>query len=237
VIEIGSQSIALFDLLVGGLLIVSGLFAFARGFTHEILSIGSWVGAVIITVLLFEFAAAPVRDLVEPQLLADGIVAVSLFIVSMALLSVLTRRIGGAVRGSAVGALDRTLGFFFGLLRGTVIVSALYLLLAYFLPPEEHPEWVTSGKSLPLVQMGARTVFEVFPHLNVPPALQSGAGGNWQDFEPFSSGADEQPEQLYDSSATDYDSKNSQSGADSGSETGYKDQDRSAIEQLIENTQ
>lgn len=232
-IEIGNQTVALFDLLVGGLLIVSGLFAFARGFTHEILSIGSWLGAVIVTVLLFDFAATPVRSIVEPQLIADGIVAVSLFIVSMALFSIVTKRIGGAVRGSAVGALDRTLGFFFGLLRGTIIVSALYLLLAYFLPPEEHPGWVTQGKSLPLVQMGARSVFEVFPHLNVPPALQSGAGKNWRDFAPF---AEDAAEQLYDSSATDYDSQNGNGAADSTGETGYKDNDRSAIEQLIENT-
>ena len=131
-------------------------------------------------------------------------------------------------------ALQKSLGFFFGLLRGTIIVSALYLLLAYFLPPEEHPDWVTEGKSLPLVQMGARTVFEIFPHLNVPPALQSGAGKNWKDFAPF---AAEKAEQLYDSSATDYDRQGGDSGADTGKETGYKKQDRSAIEQLIEGSQ
>lgn len=236
-IELGNQSIVLFDLLVGGLLIVSGLFAFARGFTHEILAIGSWVGAVIVTVLLFEFAATPVRGIVEPQLLADGIVAVSLFIVSMALFSIVTKRIGGAIRGSAIGALDRTLGFFFGLLRGTIIVSTLYLLLAYFLPADEHPNWVTQGKSLPLVQMGARTVFEIFPHLNVPPALQSGAGASWQDYAPFGEQTGNQgSETLYDSSATDYDRQGADSSTDTGNETGYKQQDRSAIEQLIEGT-
>ena len=40
------------DILVIGVMVISGAFAYARGFVHEVLSIASWVGAVFATMYL-----------------------------------------------------------------------------------------------------------------------------------------------------------------------------------------
>ena len=44
---------------------------------------------------------------------------------------------------SRVGALDRTLGFLFGLGRGLIIVVVAFLFFAWLVPDRKQPDWVT----------------------------------------------------------------------------------------------
>ncbi len=240
-LEIGDISVNTFDLIVGVILLVSGLFAFARGFTREVLAIGCWIGAIIVTALTFDLASPAVQQVIQPEVLADGIVVVGIFIVTLALLTVISHRISGRVRESSIGAIDRTLGFFFGLVRGALIISALYLLLSYFLPREEHPDWVRSAASLPLVEKGAKLVFAIFPHLNVPEGLKSDSQGMSLD-DMFD--ASNKAEQLYDAltgesdanstSSPQNDSSATDAPTDSRRESGYKPDSRREMDRLIE---
>ena len=51
------------------------------------------------------------------------------------------------VLDSRVGALDRTLGFLFGLARGLVIVVVAFLFFDWLVPDRSQPEWVRDAKS------------------------------------------------------------------------------------------
>jgi membrane protein required for colicin V production len=51
------------------------------------------------------------------------------------------------VLDSRVGALDRTLGFLFGLARGLVIVVVAFMFFSWLVPDRSQPEWVKSAKS------------------------------------------------------------------------------------------
>ncbi|MEQ9608473.1 MAG: CvpA family protein, partial [Kiloniellaceae bacterium] len=48
-----SLPINLADLIVIIVLVVSGIFAFVRGFVHEVLAVASWVGAAFVTLYAF----------------------------------------------------------------------------------------------------------------------------------------------------------------------------------------
>jgi membrane protein required for colicin V production len=48
---------------------------------------------------------------------------------------------------SRIGALDRTLGFLFGLGRGLIIVVVAYLFFDWLVPQKSQPTWVTGAKS------------------------------------------------------------------------------------------
>jgi membrane protein required for colicin V production len=48
---------------------------------------------------------------------------------------------------SRVGALDRTLGFLFGLGRGLLIVVVAYLFFDWLVPDRSQPTWVSGAKS------------------------------------------------------------------------------------------
>jgi membrane protein required for colicin V production len=56
------------------------------------------------------------------------------------------------VLDSRVGALDRTLGFLFGLARGLIIVVVAFLFFAWLVPDRSQPEWVRSAKSRVVLQ-------------------------------------------------------------------------------------
>ena len=100
--------------------VLSGLFAMARGFVREVLSLASWVGAALVTLWGFGIARPYARTLIESTLLADIVTGVALFICSLVLFSMIGGGIASLVRGTGLNALDRTLGFLFG--RGLCFV-------------------------------------------------------------------------------------------------------------------
>jgi membrane protein required for colicin V production len=51
------------------------------------------------------------------------------------------------VLDSRVGALDRTLGFLFGLARGLVIVVIAYMFFDWLVPDRSKPDWILHAKS------------------------------------------------------------------------------------------
>jgi membrane protein required for colicin V production len=53
---------------------------------------------------------------------------------------------------SRVGALDRTLGFLFGLGRGLIIVVVAFLFFDWLVPSKSQPDWVQGAKSKVVLQ-------------------------------------------------------------------------------------
>jgi membrane protein required for colicin V production len=69
------------------------------------------------------------------------------FLLTLLVVSILTVRISDMVLDSRVGALDRTLGFLFGLARGLVIVVVAFMFFNWLVPDRSQPEWVRAAKS------------------------------------------------------------------------------------------
>lgn len=143
------------DLAVIAILIISALLAFGRGFLAEVLSVASWAGALFAVLLGLPVARPFARDLIQPPLLADVAAGGIIFIVTLIILSMLTRMLAVRVRGSALNAVDRSLGFAFGLLRGAVLVCLAYIPLQWAMPDANQPAWLREAKSRPLVADGA----------------------------------------------------------------------------------
>jgi membrane protein required for colicin V production len=140
------------DLVILAVLGISGLFAAYRGFISEVLSVLAWGLAAIVTALLFASVKGPVRGAIEPVWLADIAAFVGLFLIALIPASFVSYRISEGVRSSAIGPLDRSLGFVFGIMRGLVIVALGYLLYAWLVKPDHQPNWVRDAKLLPIVQ-------------------------------------------------------------------------------------
>lgn len=151
------------DLVVLGVLLLSGVLALARGFVKEVLGIAGWVGAAIAALKLFPYVQPFARKHIPYQLAADAVAGAGVFLVVLVALSLISNAIARRVRDSEIGALDRSLGFVFGLLRGALVLSLAYLALVQFVPPREHPDWITGARSLPLVAYGAGLVAAIAP--------------------------------------------------------------------------
>src|SRR5690348_2527308 len=117
------------DIGVVAVIVLSAVFAFARGFVREALSIVAWVGAAVITLYGFNGADALLEPRVQNKLLSQVIAGFGLFIGSLIVLTIVTGLIARFVRGSGLSPIDRTLGFIFGAARGVLVVCVAYLAL------------------------------------------------------------------------------------------------------------
>ncbi len=151
------------DIGVGLVLLVSALLAYARGFVHEVLAVGGWIGAIFAAIYAFPHAKPFAREYIPIALAADIAAGAVIFVGALVVLSMLTRVIARRVKASALNALDRALGFLFGVLRGAVLVCLAYLVLDWMVPREEHPQWVLAATTLAYVQTGAALLETLVP--------------------------------------------------------------------------
>ena len=144
------------DLAVIAIIVLSAIFAFARGFVREALSIIAWVGAAVITLYAFNWVYALVDQRVHNALLSQVITGFGLFLSSLVVLTILTGFLARLVHASGLTPIDRTLGFIFGLARGVLLVCLAYLLLDLVLPQaNDRPGWIREARSGPYLHEGA----------------------------------------------------------------------------------
>lgn len=151
------------DILVIATLLISGAFAYARGFVHEVLSIAGWIGAAFATIYGTPVLKHFTRQLIDTPFIADLITGILIFIGVLVILSIITKQISRGVKESALGALDRALGFLFGLLRGAVVVSLVWIGYEWTTPPKEQPEWLFDARTMPTIIRGASMLKALVP--------------------------------------------------------------------------
>lgn len=155
--------ITLLDIVVLAIMLLSGLLAMIRGFMREILSIAAWGAAAIATVTLFPRLLPMAKQYFNNDMVATGAVIGGVFIGTLVLASVVTVRLSDMILDSRIGALDRTLGFLFGLGRGLLIMVVAYLFFAWLVPERSQPDWVRSAKSLSVLQSTGNWLMSVLP--------------------------------------------------------------------------
>ncbi|WP_416192925.1 CvpA family protein [Nitrobacter sp. TKz-YC01] len=140
--------VTILDLVLLGVMLISGLLAMIRGFMREILSIASWGIAALATLYSFQKFLPFAKNYFNNDTIAAAAVIGGVFIGTLIVISILTTRISDMVLDSRIGALDRTLGFLFGLARGLLIVVVAFLFFTWLVPDKQRPDWVTAAKSL-----------------------------------------------------------------------------------------
>ena len=96
-------------------MLISGLLAMVRGFMREILSIAAWGAAALVTLYAFSKLLPTAKTYFNNDTVAAVVVVAGTFIGTLIVVSVITVRISDMILDSRIGALDRTLGFLFGL--------------------------------------------------------------------------------------------------------------------------
>ena len=139
--------ITLLDILLIVVMLISGLLAMVRGFMREVLSITAWVLAAGATLYAYPKLLPLAKQYFNNDIVAAAAGVGGVFLITLLIVSVLTIRISDMVLDSRVGALDRTLGFLFGLARGLVIVVVAYTFFDWLVPDRSKPDWVMRAKS------------------------------------------------------------------------------------------
>jgi len=139
--------ITLLDIVLFAVMLISGLLAMVRGFMREILSIIAWILAAGATLYAYSKLLPLAKQYFNNDIVAAVAVIGGVFLLTLLIVSIVTVRISDMVLDSRVGALDRTVGFLFGLARGLVIVVVAFMFFSWLVPDRSQPEWVRSAKS------------------------------------------------------------------------------------------
>lgn len=151
------------DFVVLGVLAVSGLLAFSRGFVREVLGVSAWAGAAAFTYWGTPLARPRFEQWIANHDWAGFATMASLFLGSLLVLMLLSRWIGALVRGSVLGGLDRTLGLVFGIARGAALVVFAYIAVGLVIPTEQWPAPVVRARAMPLACQGAAWLVAQLP--------------------------------------------------------------------------
>lgn len=146
-------------LAVGG----AAILGVMRGFVTEVLSLFAWV-AIVFAVKLFHTPLAAmltgmVGTVTGAAVLAFAILAGVTYFGGR----LVARAIGGRIRDSVVGPVDRALGFGFGAVKGLILVSLGFLLVVMMTDtvhggPAHRPEWLTSSRTYPLLNATSASI-------------------------------------------------------------------------------
>lgn len=139
-------------LLLVGLGAVGGFF---RGFVEEVLSLAAWCLALLAVHYFHEPLTYHLASHL-PTETGAGVLAFFLLLLAPYLLTrFIARRMGSASRGSAIGPIDRILGFGFGAVKGFIIVVLGYSIVVFGYDlvwgANGRPQWIVESRTYPFL--------------------------------------------------------------------------------------
>jgi membrane protein required for colicin V production len=155
--------ITLLDILLLVVMLISGLLAMIRGFMREILSIGAWIVAALASLYAYPHVLPLAKGYINSNMVATAASVGGVFLLTLLVVSLLTVRVSDMILDSRVGALDRTLGFLFGLARGLFVVVVAYVFFTWLVPPHSRPTWVKEAKSAVVLESTGEWLKSVLP--------------------------------------------------------------------------
>jgi membrane protein required for colicin V production len=129
------EGFTLVDGVVAGVIVLSAILAYSRGFVREAMAIAGWVGAAFLAYTFAAQAQPLVKEIpVINKFLAEScelsLIAAfaAVFALGLILAALFTPLLSSVVQRSVLGGLDQVLGFLFGVARGVVLVAVAFLV-------------------------------------------------------------------------------------------------------------
>lgn len=156
--------LTLLDIALLVVMLISGLLAMVRGLMRELFSIGSWIAAAVAAALLYPrlvpFVKSNLGSVSDNVAMAIAIAAI--FFVTLFVVWIITARISDRILDSRIGALDRTLGFVFGLGRGLIVMVVAFMFLTWLLH-DKQPDWLKQAKSYTVLKSTGDWIVSLLP--------------------------------------------------------------------------
>jgi membrane protein required for colicin V production len=161
------------DIVAGTILFLSMLIAWFRGFIRETLTILGLIGSSIAALLGAPYAAPYVLGWFPNEKDADGnepmlmgmipydVIAIAVsyllvFVIVYIILSLCSHWLAKTAKEAGLGALDRSIGLIFGLIRAVILIGFLFIPFNLMLDDEGKDEWFGDSMSLEYVDYTSR---------------------------------------------------------------------------------
>ena len=119
--------------------------------------------AAVAAIYLYPFALPYVTPHIANKNIALGVSAAGIFFVTLIVVSLITIKLSDAILDSKVGALDRSLGFLFGAVRGLLLCVIAFVFFNWLVPPQTQPQWVKTARMRPLLQATGDQLMAILP--------------------------------------------------------------------------
>ena len=148
-------------LVVGG----AALVGFVRGFAHEVLALLAWIVGIVALKLFHEPLAARLVDSVGTVAGAAVLAFALLFVPAYIAVKLFAKAVGGRTRRSVLGPVDRVLGGGFGMVKGLLGATLVFLLAnlatdMVYGGDAQRPAWMTKSRTYPLLNASGRGVVD-----------------------------------------------------------------------------
>ncbi len=132
------------DIIFIAIILVFAIVSAVKGFINAIFNKLCWILGLIAAFLFYNMLSVPMKDFVKNQIASDILSFLVIFIAVFLFIKIIQTILSKVFDGEIMKGLDRSLGFFFGLVEGIVIVY-VFIFLALKQPWFPKPEFLTSS--------------------------------------------------------------------------------------------
>jgi len=125
---------------------ISSAFGLWRGFIKEVLSLVSWIAALVVARLYSEPVAGLLENMIESSSIRYVTAFSVLFVMVMLLGTLINHFLNKLLAVTGLKLLDRLMGALFGVARGVVIILATLFILRVFV---SETEWWQQSTLIP----------------------------------------------------------------------------------------
>lgn len=224
----------LVDIGVVLVLLISAGVSFYRGLIREVLTIVGVLGGAMAALMFGEsfkpivygwYGLKPgqekvdkIMDILPMDLAADMTAYALIFLAVFILLQLASHFLSSSAHAIGLGPVDRTLGIFFGIARGVLLLGVLYLPFHLILSDDNKKEWLSHSKTMFYVEGMSGWLADFLPQDDEAKKSAEAARDKLKKIDI-----------LGDKKISDED-KGSAAPADDG----YSDQDRNGMDDLID---
>src|SRR5208283_4389920 len=151
------------DLAVLGIVLISALLSMMRGFSREVLAIASWAAAAAAAYYFYPVVIPYLTPYIHKEVIAQAVAAALVFFATLIVVSLFTVRLSDAILDSRIGALDRTLGFVFGVARGFLLAVVAFAIFSWLVSEKQQPEWVKNARTRPVLTETTDWIIKLLP--------------------------------------------------------------------------
>ena len=134
------------DNLILAVIVISSAFGVRRGFIKEIMSLLSWIAALLVSRVYSVSLASILENLIDNPSVRYVIAFSVLFVIIIMLGTLLNHFMSKLLIVTGLKTIDRLLGAVFGIARGTVIVLVFLFVLNVFV---SESEWWQQSTLIP----------------------------------------------------------------------------------------
>ncbi len=156
--------ISIIDLIYILITILSLIKCFKKGFVLSILSMGKWILAYIITLIIFPRIRPFFEGIIDSEYVLDVGLGIAIFVIVLFLVLMVNKGLSRAIRYTGIGSLDTIFGFFFGFLRAYIISVCIFSGLHIVYNYEKWPLNTDKSYVFPYIEKGSNYLLKEFPN-------------------------------------------------------------------------